>query len=60
MVAEVEPGPLEAASLPKPELRALAGASPTKVNQIVLNDLTIDEKGRIYFTDHDIEFAKHD
>src|ERR1700682_6119921 len=31
MVAEVEPGPLEAASLPKPELRALAGASPTKV-----------------------------
>ena len=31
MVAEVEPGPLEAASVPKPELRALAGASPTKV-----------------------------
>jgi phosphate transport system ATP-binding protein len=31
MVAEVEPGPREAAPVPKPELRALAGASPTKV-----------------------------
>ena len=31
MVAEVEPGPREAAPLPKPELRALVGASPTKV-----------------------------
>src|ERR1700730_15356474 len=31
MVAEVEPGPREAAPIPKPELRALAGASPTKV-----------------------------
>ena len=31
MVAEVEPEPRENAALPKPELRALAGASPTKV-----------------------------
>ena len=31
MVAEVEPGPREAAPVPKPELRALAGASRTKV-----------------------------
>src|SRR5260221_6229738 len=32
MVAEVEPEHREAASLPKPELRALAGASATKVD----------------------------
>jgi phosphate transport system ATP-binding protein len=31
MVAVVEPGPREAAPIPKPELRALAGASPTKI-----------------------------
>jgi phosphate transport system ATP-binding protein len=31
LVAEVEPEPRENAAVPKPELRALAGASPTKV-----------------------------
>ena len=31
MVAEVEPEPREDAAVPKPDLRALAGASPTKV-----------------------------
>src|ERR1700694_4852685 len=31
MVAEVEPEPRENAAVPKPDLRALAGASPTKV-----------------------------